>query len=193
MPTPVEQPRIGPDEYLAWEREQLDRHECYHGEVFAMAGGSPRHNAIAANVVAALHGALRAGPCRVLTSDQEVHVPATEHFVYADATVVCGRMQLRTGTADVIENPALVAEVLAKSTEVYDRGLKWQSSGAIPSLCDYVLVSQQAVRVEHYARQKDGSWRYRVHGPGERLALAAGVELAVDAIYEQGVFDLAGD
>ena len=34
-------------EYLAWEREQTDKHEFHAGEVFAMAGGSPRHNWIA--------------------------------------------------------------------------------------------------------------------------------------------------
>jgi hypothetical protein len=35
-------------EYLAWEREQKERHEYVHGEVFCMAGGSPRHAALIA-------------------------------------------------------------------------------------------------------------------------------------------------
>jgi hypothetical protein len=45
-------------EYLAWEREQVDKHEFHAGEVFARAGGSPRHNWIAGNVQAALKRAL---------------------------------------------------------------------------------------------------------------------------------------
>ena len=46
--------KLTPAEYLEWEREQVDKHEYYAGEVFAMAGGSPRHNWIAGNVQSAL-------------------------------------------------------------------------------------------------------------------------------------------
>ncbi|MCA9705552.1 MAG: Uma2 family endonuclease [Myxococcales bacterium] len=38
-------------EYLAWERAQPERHEYCRGEVFSMAGGSPRHNALSAAII----------------------------------------------------------------------------------------------------------------------------------------------
>ena len=52
-------------EYLAWERAQPTKHEYHRGEVFAMAGGSLRHNFLSGTMVVALHAALRQLPqCR---------------------------------------------------------------------------------------------------------------------------------
>ena len=184
--------RMTADEFLAWEREQEGRHEFYRGAVFAMAGGSPRHNALGAAVIRDLGMALRGGECRVLTSDQRIVASRGERYVYADATMVCGPMVLEEGTSDVLANPAVIAEVLSKSTEAYDRGEKWQGYQRIPSLSDYVLVSQDRSRIEHFHRQDDGSWRYEVAEAGGRIDLRGDVTLEVDSVYE-GVFDVPGD
>ncbi|WP_438006858.1 Uma2 family endonuclease [Sorangium sp. So ce321] len=75
------------------------------------------------------------------------------------------------------------------STEAYDRGEKWDAYRRIPSLTDYLLVSQLSVRVEHYRREADGAWRYRVIEAGGAISLSNGAALPVDAIYE-GAFEL---
>ncbi len=157
-----------------------------------MAGGSPRHNLLGANVLAALRVALRGGPCRAFTSDQRIHVPATGDYVYADATVICGPVVLHGDSSDVIENPRVVVEVLSKSTEPHDRGDKWEDYREIPTLTDYVLVSQRIARIEHFARGADGSWRYRVVDAGGRVELTSGTVLVVDDLYE-GAFEVPGD
>lgn len=183
---------MSPSEYLSWERLQPGRHQYLRGEVYDMAGGGPRHNLLGANLLARLHAALRGGTCRPFSSDQKIHVPATGDYVYADATVVCGPVQLHDDTSDVIENPKLVVEVLSKSTEQHDRGDKWEDYREIASLTDYVLVSQRIARLEHFGREADGSWRYRVVGAGGRLELTTGVVLVVDELYE-GAFEVPGD
>jgi hypothetical protein len=45
------------------------------------------------------------------------------------------------------------------------------------------------VRVEHFRRDADGSFRYRVYGPGDLITLANGASVSVDAVYENA-FDL---
>jgi Uma2 family endonuclease len=177
--------------FLEWERGERDKHQRLRGTVYAMAGGSPRHNLLGARIIARLEVALRGTSCRPFTSDQKIHVPATGDFIYPDATVVCGPVQLYGGTSDVIENPSMVVEVLSKGTEPHDRGDKWEDYRQIPSLGDYVLVSQRIARLEHFGREADG-WKYRVVGAGGRVALATGVILVVDEIFE-GVFDVPGD
>jgi len=179
-------------EYLAWEAEQDERHDFYQGEVFAMAGGSPRHNALAAAVVTELGVALRGGPCRVFSADQKIAARDAEHYVYADASVVCGRLELRPGTADVLGNPSAIVEVLSRRTEAYDRGLKWESYRELPSVKDYVLVSQRAPRIEHFSREGDGEWHYRVAQAGGRILLSSGATIDVDAVYA-GAFELDGE
>lgn len=174
-----------------WERTQSGRHEFYRGEIFAMAGGSPRHAALSARVARALGVAL-GRDCEVFSSDLQIGLASGQHYVYADATVVWGALRLQSGTKDVVENPTIVVEVLSPSTEEYDRGLKWEGYRALASLPDYVLVSQKAAMIEHFRREQDGSWRYRAAAPGERVTLTGGAELDVDAIFD-GVFQLAGE
>jgi Uma2 family endonuclease len=175
-------------EYLGWEREQPQRYELFRGEVFAMAGGTPRHNAIAANLTVALHG----HGCRVLTSDQKIEARAREHYVYADVSVVCGPAQIAEGTTDVLANPCIVAEVLSKRTESYDRGEKWASYRSIERLTDYLLVPQGEPRIEHFQRQQGGTWRFTVAQAGEAVTMADGRTVAVDDVFA-GVFELPGE
>lgn len=176
------------DEYLAWERAQPTKHEFFHGEVFAMAGGSPRHNALCGRIIAFASGALPG--CVVLTSDQRVTMASRSRYVYPDISVVCGTLELEAN--DVLTNPTILVEVLSASTEQYDRGLKWEGYQRIVSLADYVLVSQTEPRIEHYRRAVDGSWTYRAAGPGEHVTLSTGAALNVDEIFA-GVIDLPGD
>jgi Uma2 family endonuclease len=189
---PAPQKRMTADEYLAWEREQMERHEFLGGEIFSMAGGSPRHNTLIAAVTRELGIAFRGGACRVFSTDQRIVARDQEHYVYADASVVCGKMQLAPGTNDVLANPTIVVEVLSKRTEAYDRGLKWDGYQRIPSVTDYVLVSQTAPRIEHFQREASGEWHYRVAAAGGVVTLANGTRVELDAIYA-GAFELEGE
>ena len=184
--------QMSPADYLAWERTQPTKHEFHLGEVFAMAGGSPRHNFLSGAMIAELRAALRGKGCHVLTSDQRIAAEQDRRYVYADAVVVCGQMKTEPGTSDVLANPRVIVEVLSRSTETYDRGEKWEAYQRLPSLTDYLLVAQTSVRVEHYQREADGSWRYRVLTAGDTVALANGATVAIDAVYEDA-FDLAAD
>ena len=85
---------ISETEYLERERRSTTKNELVNGTIVAMAGASPRHNAVVGNVIGLLTAALRDRPCVVLASDQRVHVEATGLYTYPDATVVCGRARL---------------------------------------------------------------------------------------------------
>lgn len=188
----AERSQLTAAEYLAWERKQPVKHEFFHGEVFAMAGGTPRHNALGVSMGAELRALLRSHGCSVLSSDQRLAFPPDARYVYPDVTVICGPPVFQPGTDDVIMNPTILVEVLSRSTEEYDRGLKWAGYQRIDALADYLLVAQAEARIEHYRRNADGSWTYRTAGPGDHVVLTGGAELAVDAIYA-GMFDVPGE
>ncbi len=179
------------DEYLAWERDQPVRHEFFRGEVFAMASGSMRHNALCASLIEALGAQLR-GRCVVLTSDQRVVAVRRDRYVYPDISVVCGPALVEPGTSDVLANPTILVEVLSSSTEQHDRGVKWEGYQHIESLTDYVLVSQAEPRIEHFRRDRTRPWLYQFAAAGERLVLSNDAVLDVDAIFA-GMFDLSSD
>jgi Uma2 family endonuclease len=118
-------------------------------------------------------------PCRALGEEPKV-VTATA-TMYPDATVVCGPIDL---AEDQVRAPAVVVEVLSRSTEDHDRGAKWVAYRDLASLRHYVLVAQDARRVEVYSREAK-RWSLQVLEPPDMVALPAiGMELSFDEIYE---------
>ncbi len=151
---------LSPEEYLAVERKAEHKSEYVDGTMYAMAGGSERHNLIAGNIITELNIQLRKAPCRVYPSDLKVRVPESRKFFYPDVSVVCGETEFADDERDVILNPVLVIEVLSESTAAFDRGKKFQSYQQIESLQEYLLVAQDEYVVEHYLRQENGHWLY---------------------------------
>lgn len=184
----AERSQMSPEEYLAWERLQERKHEYFEGEVYAMAGGSPRHNYLCSRVNAALVGALGAR-CGVFTSDQRVR-SRERRYVYPDVTVICAPPIIEHD--DVLANPTVIVEVLSSTTEQYDRGLKWDGYQLLASLTDYVLVSQERARIEHFCRGADQHWIYTSANAGECIVLDNGAVLDVDAVFA-GAFAFPGD
>lgn len=176
--------------YLALERETDRKYEWFDGRVYAMAGAKPAHHAICARVIAELVRVLGDRPCDVYTSDQKIRVLATGLGTYPDALVVCGPAQFDPEDANAITNPRLVVEVLSDSTELYDRSTKFEHYKRVPSLCDYVLLSQREAHVEVYSRAEGGRWLYAEARAGEEVALPslAGA-LALDRVYRNVTLD----
>ncbi len=153
MSAAVARTLITPAEYLTFERTAEFRHEFVGGEILAMAGGTPAHSLIAANLIREIGNALRGSACRTYTNDLRIAAPAGEMYTYPDLSVVCGEPQFDPADADTLINPTLLVEVLSPSTESWDRGGKFAYYRRIPSLKEYLLVSQDRPRVERYLRQ----------------------------------------
>ena len=172
-------------EYLAYERDAAMKHEFDDGEIYAMAGGSRRHNALASRVSAALEAGRKPG-CIAFQSDQRVRVLATGKTTYPDASLVCGPIEGDPSDPDgsTITNPTLIVEVLSPSTEQDDRGNKWRHYQLLPSLQEYVLISQTDARVERYRRLAAGGWEYNDVTAGT-VALLSGATLDLAALYAE--------
>ncbi len=171
-------------DYLALEEASNTKHEFLGGEIYAMAGGTPEHAALAVAVSAALVAQLRSEPCRVYSSDLRIRVLATGLATYPDVTVVCGPLERDPESPSTVVNPRLVVEVLSDGTEVYDRGEKLDHYRAIPSLLTVVLVSHREPCFEVWERLPDGAWRSRAFRSGETAELQwLPVRLALDEIY----------
>ena len=149
---------LSPEEYLARERAADFKSEYCRGEMFAMAGASERHTRIKDNLAHFTANQLDGGPCRVYTSDLRVKVSATGLYTYPDVVFVCDEPRLEDRFGDTLLNPRVITEVLSKSTESYDRGEKFAQYRQLPSVKEYVLVSQDRPLVERFVRQPDDTW-----------------------------------
>lgn len=181
-PTPV-----SPQEYLVRERAAKYRSEYVTGQVRAMTGASRKHNVVTVNVAVSLNGQLRGRPCETYVSDMRVKVDRTGAYLYPDVVVACGAPELEDEHSDTLLNPTVVFEVLSPSTADYDHNGKWEHYRKLPSLRDYLLVSQDEPRVEHYTRQAEGLWLFsETSGLDEVLQLGSiGCTLALRDLYER--------
>ena len=175
---------VSPAEYLTFERDSEERHEFIDGRIAALTPGNFEHAVIAGNVAGELGMALRDRRCWVCPAGMRIKIEASERYTYADVAVVCSTPRFEDDRQDTLLNPSALFEVISPSTESYDRGEKFAHYRTIPSLTDYVLVSQKQVLGEHFQRQEDGGWLLRALGRGERLAFPSlGCEVAVDGFY----------
>lgn len=171
------------DDYLRVEEDSIIRHEFLDGRIWAMAGGTPAHARICANVIALLNVALGARRCAVFTTDLRIRVCATGLATYPDVSVICGQVELDPADPKrhTALNPSLLVEVLSPSTEDYDRGEKLENYQQIGSLEEVMLVSHDEHKIVVWRRSGAG-WQATEHRDGV-VPLAIGCELAVSAIY----------
>jgi Uma2 family endonuclease len=176
---------LSAEEYLAIERSSEFRSEYIDGEKVARPEGGWEHSLIIGNALAELKQQLRGGPCKVHANN--LRVQAADGFrTYPDVVVVCGEPAFADEHRDMVTNPKLIIEVLSPTTESYDRGRKFESYPTIPSLEEYVLVSQERPHVERFLRQPEGAWLFvEVAGLQETVSLVSlGCRLTLEALYE---------
>ena len=97
--------------------------------------------------------------------------------------MVCNALERDPENEHAIVNPVVLVEVLSSSTETYDRNDKWAHYRRIPSLREYVLLSQKEPRIEVYTR-RDGRWELTEYRTGEAALIGSlDVMLPVDLVY----------
>ncbi len=164
----VPKPRkITVEEYLAIEETAEFKSEFYDGVMYPvhppegarmMAVASREHNVLTRNLTGLLFNQLRVSDCEVFVADQRLKVKKTGLYAYPDLMIVCGEPQYSAEDRNTLINPKVVIEVLSASTERHDRTTKFRHYKQLPSVQEYVLVSQNEPHVERYVRQEDGTW-----------------------------------
>ena len=194
MATRGAQTYLTPEEYIALERKAIPdaetvRSEYMKGEIIAMSGASFAHNLVTMNISARLHDRLRDSGCVVFANEMRVSIPSVKSYFYPDVGVVCGEPRFEDDIFDTLLNPIVIVEVLSPSTEAYDRGEKFSHYRQLQSLQEYILVSQDKVRVEHYARDATQWILTDFQELEQHLPLASiQCELPLQEIYEKVPF-----
>lgn len=172
-------------DYVALEQHSSTKHEFLDGEIYAMAGGSEEHSALAAEVLRALGNAIGDRRCRAHTSDLRIYVEAAGLATFPDGAVICGPLERHSPSPNATAlNPSVLLEVTSDSSEEYDTGAKLEYYRTIPSLCEYIIVSHRERRIVVHRRVNDGEWEARVAIAGGRVGVdSLGCVLVVDEVY----------
>lgn len=174
------------EEYLKFEKDSLEKHEYYQGEIFAMSGASITHNWIFTNLFGLLINKLKGNSCRPYGSVMRMHIPENTLFTYPDISIYCGEPIPTNIDRDTVIQPSAIFEILSPSTRQYNRGGKFKLYRDIPTLKEYVLIDTEAIRVEAFCINEKGLWELHEHrSPGEEVLLnTLKINLSIQDIYE---------
>ena len=173
-------------DYVGLEMYSSTKHEFFDGQIYAMAGGSEDHSALAAQVLRALGNAIGDRPCRTHTSDLRLYVESVGLATFPDGSVICGELQQHSPSPKATAlNPMVLLEVTSDSSEAYDTGAKLEYYRTISTLRDYIIVSHRERRITVHSRIGEGSeWIMRVGVAAGGVAVASlKTELVIDEIY----------
>jgi Uma2 family endonuclease len=156
-------------DYLAMDDASELRHEYVGGRIYAMTGGTMRHNRISGNVFRVLADRLEGSPCPVFIHDMKLHIQAADSVYYPDGFVHC-RSALASGDK-VVQDATLIVEVMSESTVEIDRREKLVVYQKLPGLRAYWIASQDTQRVEAHERDASGRWQAMAYNRDEVLPL----------------------
>ena len=175
-----------PEEYLELEIVCETRNEYRNGEIIPMTGVTPDHNEISGNLNASLKLALKGQPYRIFIADQRLWIPTINIYTYPDIMVLQKPIELQIGRKDTVINPVLIAEILSKSTQNYDRSEKFATYRTIPTFKEYLLVDQYRIHVEHYVKTGVNQWTFSEYDdPNITLSLnTLELQILIADLYE---------
>ena len=179
------------EEYFRREAASDVKHDYINGRALAMAGGSPTHSLVTANIIREAGNRLKGKPCRVYDSNTLLGIPNSPYTHYPDASVICGELQLdrRDPRGHTVTNPTVVFEVLSPSTEKYDRTAKFDHYRDLPAFREYVLVFQDRREIHTFFRHDDGMWAFNVITVAAMVRLhSVQIDLSIDEIYDGVTF-----
>lgn len=152
-------------------------------ELLAIAGGSPTQNAIAANIVFAMKARLWGFRCMMILKNQRVFVPGTGLYTYPDVSMSHEETAPDTKSERSMIRPRVLVEVLSTPGDSYIRWAQFAHYRTITSIDEYLLVSPDAVRVQHCRRVDEKQWLLtEIEGLDSRLIMH-GVILPLREIY----------
>jgi Uma2 family endonuclease len=173
-------------EYLELERNSVEKHEFYRGEIFDMSGASSRHNIIAVNLTVTLGNALKGNPCRPYGSDMRINIPENSLFTYPDISIICGDIVSSPQDEETATQPIIIIEILSPSTRQYDSGGKFKLYRDIPSLKEYLLVDSESINTEAFRINERKQWELQEYKSIADILTfpSLNIQVSLEDIYE---------
>src|SRR6266446_5352345 len=175
-------PVMDVEDYLILNRSSKSaRYEYLDGELRMLAGGSPDHSIIIANLTATIKGPLKGSQCRVYNSDVQLKL-SEKRYVFPDITVSSDERD--RNQKETIRYLRIVVEVLSPTTEATDRGKKAAYYRACPTIQEYIMVDSEEVFVEVHRREEQ-RWTINTFEPGDIVTLESlDIQFPIEDAYE---------
>jgi Uma2 family endonuclease len=168
-------------EYLELEKDSSSRNEYISGNIFEMPELGEEHNLISGNIDAYLRPHLKSKNCSAFIADMKLWIEAADVCYYPDMMVVCDPQDSERAFKT---RPCLIIEIVARSTAGTDRQEKWFAYQTIPSLQEYMLISETEMKIEIYRKDNLNNWRLETLGKNSELRFESlGLKMPITEVY----------
>lgn len=174
------------------ERDNLRKNEHADGKILSTDSSNRTSNLIATNAVIAVGSRLQGQKCEIYVNDMCVKLNE-RRYAYPNVTLVSGEPAFIDRKSDVLLNPTVVVEIFSKDTSFNDKTEKLECYLAMDSIREYILVKEDEMRVDHYAKQNAKQWVYRIYNQRDDVVSieAVNCKVSVAEIYAQVKFGQA--
>lgn len=174
------------DDYLTTERQGGVRQEFLDGRVIARSGSNRWHNILVSNTVVAFGSRMHGHKAEIYISNMRVKLK-NSYICYPDIVVVNGEPSFADQNADLLLNPTVIVEIFSNQTNSSDKTNKLESYLAMDSIKEFVLLKEEEMRVEHYARQNAKQWIYRIYNERDDVISLESIncKVSVSEVYAQ--------
>lgn len=174
------------EDYLRSERANMSQSEFVNGKILPKASSNRWHSLISTNIAIAAGSRLHGHKCDIYVSSMRVLLKNTR-ICYPDVVIVNGEPNFSDANFDVLLNPAIVVEIFSSSTNSSSKTEKLESYLALDSIRECLLVKEDEMRVEHYARQNAKQWIYRIYNEREDVVALESIncKISLQEIYSQ--------
>lgn len=187
---PIDNKKYSFSEYMALEETSVERHDFYHGELFAMPGATANHHQVCQNINGALVNKFKPAGCFISLEGVRLELEEENFYLYPDVFLTCDDRDKKNNLFKKF--PSIIFEVISDSTALYDKEVKLKYYKRIQSLNYYVLVSQKEIRVEVYSRIDDTQvWKYQTYEAIDEIIEFDSLEfsLSLATIYDSITFE----
>ncbi len=180
------------EEFLHSERDNSRKHEQIDGKILSTDSSNRISNLIASNAVIAIGSRLQGQKSEIYVNDMCVKL-SNKRYSYPNLVVVNGEPSFIDRKSDILLNPAIVLEIFSKDSSSNDKTEKLECYLAMDSIREYILVKEDEMRVDHYAKQNAKQWVYRIYNQRDDVISieAANCKVSLAEIYAQLKFGQA--
>jgi len=162
------------------------RNDFSGNKLLARSGSNRWHNLIVANTAIAAGSKMHGHKCEIYISNMRVML-ANNFQCYPDIVFVAGEPKFADGNAELLLNPTVAVEIFSSQTNTVDKSKKVESFLEMESIRECILLKEDEMRVEHYARQNQKQWIYRIYNERDDVVSmeSIGCKIGLAEIYAQ--------
>ncbi|HTK37263.1 MAG TPA: Uma2 family endonuclease [Pyrinomonadaceae bacterium] len=155
-------------------------------KTLAGQGSNRWHNLIASNLTIAIGSRVKGNKCEVYVNGMRVQL-RSNLVCYPNLTIVNGEPVFTDPNSEILKNPTVVVEIISGNANPLEKMQKLEAYLAMESVKECVMVKADEMRVEHYARQNQKQWLYKIYNEREdMIALdAVNCKVSMAEIYSQ--------